>query len=125
MGDLHLMIEDLPAALAKHLDSVAPRITEAPMPPMNGGWPVVRLNALRITSFPSICRRLVCNVGGMKEVRKIAQESGKNIIVARRQVGVIAFGSDADVRATFSPYNIKEWDLHSIELNVSPSSRWK
>ena len=115
MGDLLLMVEELPPALAGHLDSVAPRLTEAPMPPINGGWPVVRLNALPITYFPTVCRRVVCAVGGMKEVRKIAHDSGKDIIVARRQVGVIAFGSDPDIRATFAPYNIQEWDIHSIE----------
>jgi hypothetical protein len=115
MGDLLLMIKELPPDLASHLDSVAPRMTEAPMPLINGGWPVVRLNALPITSYPTVCRRVACDVGGMKEVRKIAQESGRNMIVARRKVGVIAFGSDADIRAAFAPHNITEWDLHSIE----------
>ena len=115
MGDLLLMVEELPPTLAGHLDSVAPRLTEAPMPPINGGWPVVRLNALPITYFPTVCRRVVCAVGGMKQVRKIAHDSGKDIIVARRQIGVIAFGSDPDIRAAFAPYNIQEWDLHSIE----------
>lgn len=115
MGDLLLMVEEIPPALASHLDSVAPRISDAPMPPINGGWPVVRLNALPVICYPTVCRRVVCDVGGMKQVREIAEGSGKNVIVARRNVGVIAFGSDSDVRETFSPYNVKEWDLHSIE----------
>jgi hypothetical protein len=115
MADLLLMVEKIPPDLLRHLDSATPRMTEAPMPPINGGWPVVRLNALPVISYPRICRRVVCDVGGMKQVRNIAQESQKNIIVARRKVGVIAFGSDADLRTAFSAFNINAWDLHSIE----------
>ena len=115
LADLLLMVEDLPSEFAQQLDAVAPRMTDAPMQPVEGGWPVVRLNALPITSFPTVCRRVTCDVGGMKEVRKLVQDSNKNIIAARRRVGIIAFGRDGDVREVFAPHNIREWDLHAIE----------
>jgi len=34
------------------------------------GWPVVRLNALPVTQAPSVCRRVVCQVGGYAEARE-------------------------------------------------------
>ena len=117
MAEVLLMEPEIQPELAQHLDSVTPRLTDAPMPSTEGGWPVVRLNALPITSFPTLCRRLVCDVGGIKEVRQIVKESKKDILAVRRQAGVLAFGSDADIRAAFSSHNIKEWDLHSIEVD--------
>jgi len=117
MADLLLMQPELPPDLARHLDSVVPRVSDAPIPPMDGGWPVVRLNALPITSFPTICRRLVAEVGGMKEVRQIVKDSQKDILAVRRKVGVLAFGSDAGIKAAFESHQIKEWDLHSIEID--------
>jgi hypothetical protein len=38
-----------------------------------------------------------------------------NIQAARTKAGVLAFGSDGDVRKTFACHTITEFDLHSIE----------
>jgi hypothetical protein len=40
-----------------------------------------------------------------------------DIIFSRVRAGVLAFGEDADVRATFDDYNIVDFDLHTIELH--------
>lgn len=116
MADLLLMQKEIPADMAQHLDSITPRVTDAPMPTAEGGWPVVRLNGLPVPSFPTICRRLVTDVGGMKDLRQVVKDSGKDILAVRRNVGVLAFGSDADIRAVFVSRQVKEWDLHSIEI---------
>jgi hypothetical protein len=90
-------------------------MTEAPMPAFRGRWPVLRTNALPILSYPSLCRRIVCKIGGAKDVRQAIESSGVDAIATRRQTGVIAFGSDSDVRKAFESFDITEFDAHSIE----------
>ena len=86
------------------------------MPGEDGGWPVVRLNALPVLAYPSICRRIVCEIGGMKEVRAVVDKSQGEIMAVRRKVGVLAFGGFTAVRTAFSKHNISEWDLHAIDV---------
>jgi NAD-dependent SIR2 family protein deacetylase len=40
------------------------RWSPAPRPVSRRGWPVVRLNALPVIEAPSVCRRVVCSIGG-------------------------------------------------------------
>lgn len=115
MADVLLMEQEISPKLAQHLDSALPRVSDAEPPPREGDWPVVRLNALPIISYPTLCRRLACKIGGQKEVREAVRTSGTDILAVRRRSGVLAFGSDSDVRSTFSNYQITEWDLHPIE----------
>ncbi len=115
MGDILLLEQELPEDLARQLDSSAPRVTDAPFPEVQGGWPVIRLNALPLTSFPTICRVLEADVGGMKDVKELVKASGREIIAVRRKVGVLAFGGDADIRAAFEARKISRWDIHSID----------
>ena len=42
------------------------RWTAAPRPTGGRGWPVVRLNALPVTLIPTVCRRVVCQIGGYR-----------------------------------------------------------
>ena len=79
------------------------------------GWPVVRLNALPITHAPSTCRRVVCDIGGTAEVREAIKRADVDVIAARSQAGVLAFGADADVRAAFDPHGITDFGLHTFE----------
>jgi hypothetical protein len=65
--------------------------------------------------MPAHCRRVVCKIGGYAEARKAVEAAGVNVLVARVQAGVLAFGRDTDVRAAFSPHGITEFDLHAIE----------
>jgi NAD-dependent SIR2 family protein deacetylase len=77
------------------------RCSGAPRPVGGGGWPVVRLNALPITQTPSVCRRVTCGIGGYDEVREAVMHAGVDVLVARTRAGVLAYGSDADVRTAF------------------------
>jgi NAD-dependent SIR2 family protein deacetylase len=91
------------------------RWSGAPIPQGNRGWPVVRLNALPVVQMPTVCRRVVCQVGGYTEVRNAIKQAGVDALVARTRAGVLAFGADADVRTAFESHGITDLDLHTIE----------
>jgi NAD-dependent SIR2 family protein deacetylase len=91
------------------------RWSAAPVLSGKGGWPVVRLNALLMAQIPSVCRRVQCSVGGYSEARAAVEKAGVNLLVARSQRGVLAFGSDAAARAAFAEHEITEFDLAAIE----------
>ena len=78
-------------------------------------WPVVRLNALPITHVPTVCTRVVCDIGGIAAVRAAIKEAGTNIIATRTRAGVLAFGSDDDVKNAFQTYDIRDFDVHTLE----------
>lgn len=87
--------------------------TPAPRPRGRGAWPVVRLNALPLLDAPTHCRRADCEIGGTAEVREAAKDA--SIIAVRSRVGVLAFGSDAEVRRILDPYGVTEFDLHAVD----------
>ena len=59
-----------------------------------GGWPVVRLNALPVVDAPSVCRLVVCKVGGTADVRDAVKNADVDVLAVRSRVGVLAFGAD-------------------------------
>lgn len=87
----------------------APRLTGL------AGWPVVRLNALLVTQVPTVCRRVVCEIGGIADVREAIDRAGTNVIATRTHAGVLAFGADDEVRTSFQAYRITDFDLHTLE----------
>ena len=78
------------------------RWSTAPYPEGSRGWPVVRLNALPVLQTPTVCRRVVCRIGGLAEARDAVSLAEVDIPIARTRVGVLAFGGDADVRGPSS-----------------------
>lgn len=91
------------------------RWSAAPAPVGQKGWPVVRLNGLPVIQSPTVCRRIVCTIGGYAEIREAVERAGVDILVARTKSGVLAFGSDSNVRSAFESYGITEFDLHTID----------
>jgi NAD-dependent SIR2 family protein deacetylase len=91
------------------------RWSPAPRPVSRRGWPVVRLNALPVIEAPSVCRRVMCSIGGTAEVRGAIEKAQVNVLTARTKAGVLAFGSDGEVRTAFGCYTITEFDLYTIE----------
>ena len=79
-----------------------------------GTWPVVRVNALPLLEAPTHCRRVDCEIGGTVEVREAAE--GAPVIAVRSRVGVLAFGSDVEVRRAFDPYAVTRFDLHALDV---------
>ena len=89
--------------------------TAAPAIVGKAHWPVVRLNALRVSQMPTMFRRVVCKIGGTGEVREAVATAGVDVLAARTKPGVLAFGADADIRKAFAQFDIDEFDLTSIE----------
>lgn len=79
------------------------------------GFPVIRLNALPFTLSPTVCRRVVCDIGGYSEIRAAIEKAERSILFGRVRAGVLAFGTDSDIRAIFDPFNVSDFDLHPIE----------
>ncbi|SEA86710.1 SIR2 family protein [Variovorax sp. YR216] len=116
LRDLARMVADLDM---KSLDSFGKqREPRSPAPAIVGKshWPVLRINALRVTQTPTVCRRVVCAVGGFAEARDAVELAGVDVLTTRTRSGVLAFGNDADIRKAFEPFNITEFDLATIEL---------
>ena len=86
----------------------------APSPTGRTGWPVVRFNALPIQT-PTVCRRVVCDIGGHAEAAEAVKQASVNVLIGRVSSGVLAFGQDSEIRQTFSGHAISEFDLHTIE----------
>jgi hypothetical protein len=92
------------------------RWSSASRPLGSSGWPEVRLNALPVAQSPSVCRQIVCKIGGYNEIREAVMQARVNVLTGRTRAGVLAFGADADLRSAFSPYGIEEFGLHTLEI---------
>jgi NAD-dependent SIR2 family protein deacetylase len=117
LADVMRLIPTVPDDIAEQLDRRALRVTPAPFTPGSGTWPVMRLNALPVFVSPTLCRRFSCDIGGPREVRRAVALSGAAVVATRRQLGVLAFGSDTQIRKAFGSFNIRDWDVHAIESN--------
>lgn len=115
LRDLVRLITDIDTQALDTFAAERRRWSAAPRPGGRRSWPVVRLNALPVAQAPSVCRRVVCQIGGHAEVREAVQRAGVNVLVARTQAGVLAYGADADVRAAFEAYGITTFDLYTLE----------
>ncbi len=115
VADMIAQFPALPREDAEFLDSKLKRLTDAPLPQEKGGWPVVRLNAVEVISYPSVCRLVKCEIGGAKEVRDTIEKTGAQLVATRRKAGVLLFGSDAEVRNAFGSHNVTALDLYTIE----------
>lgn len=91
--------------------------TPAPRASGRKTFPVLRLNAIPVEVSPTVCRRIVCEIGGYTEVRDAIESSGIDAVVTRTRAGILAFGSDVDLRTAFKSYGITEFDLHTIEAH--------
>ncbi len=114
-GDILSLLPNASPDILNLLDHQPARISYPPMPTPNGGWPVIRFNAFPITSAPTMCRRIVCDIGGYKEIREAIDRAGIQAEVGRRNIGIISFGEDAELRKAFTPYHISEFSFHAID----------
>ena len=115
MRDLLRLMPRLDTTVLDAFAAARRRWTDAPRPEGKRGWPVVRLNALPIVQMPSVCRRVVCEVGGYAEAHKAVAEAGVDLLIARTRAGVLGFGADADMRKAFQAHGITDFDLHTFE----------
>jgi hypothetical protein len=115
LRDLMRMVEGVDTSDLDAFAAERRRWTGAPPPAGRRGWPVVRLNALELIRSPTVCRRVVCSLGGYAQIQQAVDEADVDILVARVRAGVLAFGADADVHAAFDRYDLTEFDLHTLE----------
>jgi NAD-dependent SIR2 family protein deacetylase len=115
LGDILKQLTDIPADLQAVLDGRAARLTDIPVEQPGQNWPIIRMNALPLTNWPTTCRRIVCAIGGTKQVREAVTNQHARAIAARAAAGVIAFGSDGELKKAFNPFHIEEFDCHAIE----------
>ena len=115
MRDLVRISPDVDSQTLDSFGTERSRCSNATMPIGQLGWPVVRLNAINVTSIPTVCRKIECQIGGVKEVREAVEAAKVEVLVTRVRAGVLAFGSDADTRSAFESFGITDFDLHPIE----------
>lgn len=117
MGDLLLLEQGLPAEVADLLASKRKRhLTPAPTVDRGLQFPVIRMNAFPVLTWPQTVRLAECEIGGAREVRDAVKAADVDLIVARRRAGVLAFGADADVRRALASNKVRRLDLHRIEI---------
>jgi hypothetical protein len=116
LRDITRLIDGLDMTGLESFAAERRRWSPAPRPVGRKVWPVVRLNALPVVQAPTVCRRVVCEIGGYAEVRAAIEDAQANVLAARTKAGVLAFGSDSDVRRTFDAYGVADFDLHTIEI---------
>ncbi len=114
-GDILALLPDASPDILNLLDSRPARVSNAPVPNPGGSWPVIRFNAFPITAAPTMCRRVVCDIGGYKEIREAIGRAEVQVAAGRRSFGIIAFGEDGDLQKAFGPYHISEFSLHAID----------
>ena len=115
LRDLIRLVPNLDTAQLDEFASERAVVSSPPRITGNRGYPVVRLNGLEVTSVPTICRRVECDIGGFKEVSEAISAAEVDVLATRSAKGVLAFGADNDVRAALSGVSITEFDLHEIE----------
>lgn len=116
LRDLIRLIDDLDMTALDNFAASRRIWTPAPSPKGERGFPVIRLNALELTNVPTVCRRISCKIGGHAEVIKAVEEASTDVLATRSKAGVLAFGSDLDLRTTFEQFSISDFDLHTIEI---------
>ncbi|MBB2780284.1 UNVERIFIED_ORG: hypothetical protein GGE55_001666 [Rhizobium esperanzae] len=115
LRDILRLIKDVDMTALETFGADRPIWTAAPSPSGKKTWPVIRLNALPIVQMPTICRRIVCTIGGQADVREAVNLAEADVLCVRTKAGVLAFGSDADLKDAFERYGIEMYDLHTIE----------
>jgi hypothetical protein len=115
LHDLVRLLPDLDTAALDSLGQKQRWWSAAPALTGKHNWPLVRLNGIEVESIPTNARRVVCGIGGAAEVRDAIMAADADLIATRTSGGVIGFGSDAEFRRVFAPFDIKDFDLSVFE----------
>ena len=112
----------VPSVDQAFLAGVAPRsahLVATPVPGPSSAPPYIRTNAIAVTSIPTTCRLVECDIGNYDDVQQALKTAGveDRALAYRSKKGVLAFGRDADLRTAFSPHNLRNLDYSSISLD--------
>jgi hypothetical protein len=113
-SDLLRFLPQTADKLASLTGAARPRLATAKPRPSTVAAPVIRTNALAVTSRPALCRIVDCPIGGDRDVDEAIARAGVDIIAHRVHDGVLAFGRDTDIRKAFEPFGIKTFDQHPL-----------
>jgi hypothetical protein len=116
MGDLSQQVEDLPAEVLGTLNKMRSKISNVPLPAPGSKWPVIRMNAIPVLTWPKECRKFEANIGGARDVRLLLEATSANLVAVRSQHGVLAFGADSEIQRVFAGHQPEKLTLHSIEV---------
>lgn len=116
MGDLAQQIEDLPAEILGTLNKMRSKVSNVPLPGPGSDWPVVRMNAIPVLSWPKECRKFEAKIGGARDVRLLLEGAAANLVAVRSKYGILAFGADSEIRHVFTDHQPEKLNVHSIEV---------
>jgi hypothetical protein len=119
LADVIGQCQELSDADSAFLNEHPRRVSPAPLVTEKGKWPVIRLNAIEVLRFPSTCRLVKAEIGGMKDVREAIAESGADVVAGRRKAGILLFGSDAEAKKAFPRGDFDIYTLESRRLRYS------
>lgn len=114
MIDLLRLLPDIDTTQLRAEGQERRRFSPAPGPLGKRSWPLMRMNAIGVTR-PVNCRKIICDIGGAKDVREAVEAADGKLIVARTQAGVLGFGSDDEFRRVFSPFGITDIGIATFE----------
>ena len=116
MSDLVRQVGTFDTTQLEALGQERRRFSPAPVPAGNRGWPIIRLNAIEVTARPTNCRKVVCTIGGVREVRDAVSAGEAPLVVTRTRLGVLGFGSDDAFRKVFGRFGITDFDVAPLEM---------
>jgi hypothetical protein len=114
MIDLFRFLPDIDTTQIRAEGQERRRFSHAPEPLGKRSWPILRMNALSVTR-PTNCGKVICEIGGSKDLREAVDAASANLIVARTRLGVIGFGSDDEFRRVLDPFSISEFGIATFE----------
>ena len=83
LRDLVRLLSDLDTTALDAFSAQRSIWSPAAKPSGSRGFPVVRLNALELTTVPSVCRRVDCDIGGHAEVVAAIEQAAVDILATR------------------------------------------
>ena len=115
LADVYKQLPEVPDKIQRRIEPRLSRCISLPPRQPSKQGPFLRTNALTVIAWPSICRLVECEIGGTSEVRRAIVDGKSDVIALRQKEGVVAFGSDTEVRRIFEPFQISRFDVRSIE----------
>src|SRR3546814_10265913 len=115
MSDLVRQVGTIDTTELDALGATRARVSAARGPTGTPGWPIIRLNAIEVIARPTHCRKVVCSVGGFRDMREAVEAAGVDLIVARTSRDRKGTGADDAFRTAFGSFDIAEFDIPTLE----------
>jgi len=116
LADIARYVPSIDQAFLASLAPQSVHLVPTPLPGPSSTPPFIRTNAIAVTSVPTTCRLIECDIGNYEDVQQALKTAGieDKTLAFRTKKGVLAFGRDTDLRIAFSPHNLRNLDYYSI-----------